>query len=277
MIGKSGLLSILQFAAVLIPAFVVLIEVVLSRDTGERIEIGSFKVDEIRLLQYSLIFLIFGTGLILYRLLSFIENIFTAYGVVLIFGSIPLSVVALWVLSNRGEYNESDVEDISGFFRENVTSVFYKIIVLFSSVVAPLVAIWISANIVNNGLSFGIFYRNSILTPHQFVSIGFVICAIKSMSTVNNSYENSETEYSGLIGASLGSGIVIVLIYILFSGVPYLIVVLILRFASGYSFIDPTNVLFNIPFVWTILVYYALLMFDYSPNITSEGETSESE
>jgi hypothetical protein len=67
MIGKSGLLSILQFVAVLIPAFVVLIEIVISRDTGERIEVGSFRVDEIRLLEYSLVFLIVGTGLVLYR------------------------------------------------------------------------------------------------------------------------------------------------------------------------------------------------------------------
>jgi len=141
MIGKSGLLSILQFVAVLIPAFVVLIEIVISRDTGERIEVGSFRVDEIRLLEYSLVFLIVGTGLVLYRLLSFIENPFTTYGVIFVFGSIPLSVISLWIMSNRREYDESDDQDISAFFQKNVESTFYKVVVLFASVVAPIVAL----------------------------------------------------------------------------------------------------------------------------------------
>lgn len=201
MIGKSGLLSILQFVAVLIPAFVVLIEIVISRDTGEKIEMGSFRVDEIRLLEYGLVFLIFGTALILYRLLSFIENPFTTYGVVFVFGSIPLSAVALWIMGNRREYDESDDEDISSFFQENVENTFYKVIVLFVSVIAPIVAVWTTPGVVNNMLSFGIFYNGSILSPHQFVSIGFVICAVRSMSTVNNSYENSEVGFQDCLGA----------------------------------------------------------------------------
>jgi hypothetical protein len=276
MIGKSGLLSILQFVAVLIPAFVVLIEIVISRDTGERIEVGSFRVDEIRLLEYSLVFLIVGTGLVLYRLLSFIENPFTTYGVIFVFGSIPLSVISLWIMSNRREYDESDDQDISAFFQKNVESTFYKVVVLFASVVAPIVALWASSRVVNNMLSFGIFYNGSILSPHQFVSIGFVICAVRSMSTVSDSYENSEVGFSRLLGGSLGSGIVIVIVYLLFSGIPYMIAILILRFANNYPFMDPTNVFLNIPFVWSVLVYYALLDFDYSPNIESDEETHES-
>jgi hypothetical protein len=276
MIGKNGLLSILQFVAVIIPAFVVLIEVVISRDTGERIEIGSFKIDEIRLLEYSLVFLILGTGLILYRLLSFIENPFTAYGVVFIFGSIPLSVIALWIMNNRREYNGSDSENMSKFIRNNMKNTLHKTVIFFSGIIVPIAAIWLLPDVINNTLSFGIFSGSSILSPQQFVSIGFVICAVKNVSTVNSTYENTEVGNPSF-GGSLGSGIVLVLIYSIFTGIPYLIVILVLRFTGIYSFIEPANVFLNIPFIWTILVYYALLEFDYSPNITSKSEIPDSE
>ena len=179
-------------------------------------------------------------------------------------------------MSNRREYSGSDSDDMSEFLSRNMKNTFYKTTTLFSGIIVPIAAIWVSSDIINNTLSFGIFYGSSILSPHQFVSIGFVACAVKNISTVNSAYENSEVGNPGF-GDSLGSGIVLVLIYGIFTGIPYLLVILVLRFTDIYLLIEPTNVFLNIPFVWAILIYYALLEFDYSPNIISENEIAESE
>lgn len=174
MIGKSGLLSILQFVAVIIPAFVVLMEIVISRGIGEEIEIASFRVDEIRLLEYSLLFLIAGTGLILYRLLYFINNIYiyTTIGVIFIFGSIPLSMLTLWVLSNRSDYTGTNEENISEYMEKSMKNLFAKAVILFLSIIGPTAAFLLLADIVNNQLSLGFFYNNSTFSLHQFALIG---------------------------------------------------------------------------------------------------------
>lgn len=97
-----------------------------------------------------------------------------------------------------------------------------------------------------------------------------MICAIKSMSEMNNSYENPEVEFAGLMGASLGSGLVITIVYVVFAMIPYVATAILYNFINNYINIGPSNIILNIPFIWTVVVYYALLVFDYSPNVGTE-------
>lgn len=265
MIGKSGLLSILQFVALIIPAFAILMQIVTSIDIDEDIEVYSLKIDEFKIFQYSLISVIGGGALILYRLLSYIENSSVIIGVILIFGSLPMTVLGIWILSGRRSFEGSSSDSLSDHLQASLGSTLRTLSSIVFVSIPPSFAIYLSSIYSNEYLSFGIFQNGWILTTHQFLSIGFLICIIKGVLTLNAGDTEIERTGGGQIGYEFGVGLLLVFLYLVFTAPLYLASIGLLYVPENIFHIGKAHPVFNIPYIWSTVVYYALLVFDFEP------------
>lgn len=272
MIGKQGLLSILQFVAVTLPALVVVMEIVVSRSVGDSIEIYSVNIDEYRLLEYSLALIIIGTGLILYRLLDFMTNPLVISGVFLIFGSIPLSLVTLWILSIRQDHTETEEGSISETAQENIRGTFNRVVSLTPIIGIPGIVIWLTEGLITNYLSVGVFYNGWFLSSYQFVAIGFVACVIKGVVTVNSKFSDLDRSTGRQFGNSISMILLLLIVHLVFTVPIYLLSFSVVYIADMFIPTSQSFWVYNVGFLWATIVFYGIIVFDFDPDFLESDE-----
>lgn len=266
MIGKSGLLSILQFVALIIPAFAIFMQMIASQDIDETFTIFEIEVNEYKIFQYSIMMVVMGGALIFFKLLEYISDPTVGAGIALIFGSLPVTVVGIWILNIReSDHTESPKSPLNAVTSSisqltDIVSLFMPAILISAYLISSL------QQPIDNFISHGAFADGWIIAPSILLSIILSVVAIRALEVLSTEYNQPEKGKNYLIIASVMMGLGLPIVYLLIGGIPVVIVEFITRFAHDRFGISKSIFIYNISYLWSLLILYAVLVTEFNNN-----------
>lgn len=262
MVGTSFLLNLLQFVALVAPALAILMQVVLTIEDDRTLEIGPLSIDELRILQLSLVIILLGGGIIGGQLITAVDNTHIVLGMVLIFGGLPFSAIAVFLMANKAAYaDEVSSSSLYEQMRNNFTNAVSIMLVAGIPAGAYFVMHEYLKDWVDTTFSFGIFHQGFV-DPSMFLGAGFMAMVVKSLLTVFK----YDIDYMGRsVNLGVRNALYLPLGFCVFVAIPYAIVYFVVNPPITDISVSKTNPLLNIPHFWSFAVLYVLLAHDYDP------------
>lgn len=262
MVESGFLLNLLQFVALVAPALAILMQVVLTVEDDRNLEVGPFSIDELRILQLSLVSILVGGAIIGGQLITFVNNLSITVGMVLIFGGLPFSAVAVFLMANKTTYAGKDSStSLYEQIKENFTT---AILIMLVAGLPAMVYFWLyeyTRKWVNTTFNFGFLYEG-IVTPSLFLGAGFIIMVGKSLLTLSK-YEIQDLNTAIRLGVR--NSIFLPLLFIIFVAIPYAIGYYVTHSSITRFNVGKPNPLLSIIHIWSGTLYYVIFAHDYDP------------
>lgn len=264
MIGKSGLLSILQFVALIVPAFAIFMQLTASQEMEETVTIYSLRLNEYKIFQTSLLMVVIGGAFILYRLSDFIETASVGIGIFFIFFSLPVTVIGIQLLSvgeisQTEEKSETFTKSINALVQDSIRDiVFYA-----PAIIVPL---WMANSVTiipDQILTTGIFSSGWIITPYQFFTAAIILLGVRGLGILKANYKEESQGMGEGIGYSLGIGLGLPLLYLLLTIPTHLAFYWITNIVVSLSDVTAEHAVFNLPYIWTGFLLFGFLTADW--------------
>jgi hypothetical protein len=262
MVKDSFLLNLLQFVALVAPALAILMQVVLTIEDDRNLDVGPFSVDELRILQLSLVIVLSGGVIIGSKLIASIDDLTVVLGMSLIFGGLPFSAIAVLLMANKSAYTgASGSESLAEQVRRNLSNASSVLLSAGFPAVVYFLLYDHSKAWVDELLNFGFFYQGEI-TPSMFLAVGFAIMTATSLLTLSRyDIENLKTA----LNLGVRNSLYLPMFLVVFGGPFYLIAYLSVNYSIGGLSVSKANPLLNVTHIWVGVLFYAIFSHDYDP------------
>lgn len=265
MVEKTFLLSLLEFVALVAPVIAILMQAIVAfhDDIGSE---NSGPPVEFRILQWSLIIVIFGGLLIGIRLLQFIDDPLVYAGVVLIFGSLPFLAIVLWLTNTRASWRSNQSLDFHHHVSNQARNIFSIGFSLTLIAGIYITVSYFSSDFLNKYIQYGLFSKNDSLSPALFFQIVTFLLGIRVVLELNSQGFIPNQDFGVVTEKTIISYFTYLVMMTMFVAPVFIVFSLMSIYVLPLFGLDNSSSLLNIPYLWTVLTLFIAFStsLDYS-------------
>jgi len=261
MVETSTLLDLLRFVALIAPVLAVLMQVVMKMEDDRSITIGPVSVDELKILQLSMLFVLLGGCIIGIRLIDAVDDATVSAGMLLIFGGLPFSAVAVFLMANKSASGTPGSISLVNQIASNLEQALSIMIVAGLPTLLYFIIFRVSEAWFNQNLDIG-FLHSSLILPSYLLAVSLVTMSVKALLTSRN---YNITSWRRAVNLGFRNAIYLPVVFAVFVVPVYFIPYLLTNWNLIGLGVEKENFLLNIPHLWFVIVCYVLIIFEYDP------------